>query len=155
MKSKMFWIGGVVVLLLAVGVTVALAAASDINACVKNATGTIRIIGEGESCKSNELPLSWNNQEGPQGPPGVLGFYHRESTPYTVINLNQQATASAECDPGDIATGGGYVLIDGDAEGFNVWQTLTHVSSHTVIALNNLNETQTFLARVVCADVTP
>ena len=60
MKSKMFWIGGVVVLLLAVGVTVALAHGSDIHACVNNTTGKIHIIGEGDNCKSSEYPISWD-----------------------------------------------------------------------------------------------
>ena len=173
MKSKMFWIGGVVVLLLAVGVTVALAHGSDIHACVNNTTGKIHIIGEGDSCKNSEYPISWNQvgqqglpgengsdgaqgPAGPQGPPGVLRFYFRDGGE-TVIppNLNIKVEGSAECDLGDKATGGGYAVVTGDARGFNVINTLTRESDHIVTARNDSTVTQEFVVRVVCADVTP
>jgi hypothetical protein len=73
MKAKVFWIGGVVVLLLAAGVTIARANSGEIYyACVNNSSGTIHMISEGESCSNNEVLVMWN-QVGPQGPPGPQG----------------------------------------------------------------------------------
>ena len=175
MKSKMFWIGGVVVLLLAVGVTVALANGTDIHACVKD-NGEIRIVDGSDDCKNSETALEWNivgpdgpsgssgadgsdgaqGPAGPQGPPGVLRFYFRDGGE-TVIppNLNIKVEGSAECDLGDKATGGGYAVVTGDARGFNVINTLRRESDHIVTARNDSTVTQEFVVRVVCADVTP
>lgn len=73
MKARMFWIGGVVVLLLAVGVTfVGAQGEYDFYACVNNASGTIRMIDEGESCPANTEMVHWN-QVGPIGPKGPSG----------------------------------------------------------------------------------
>jgi hypothetical protein len=73
MRGKMFWIGGVVVLLLAVGVTIALAQDPvTYHACVNNSSGTIHMIEEGESCGNSEIQIEWN-QPGPQGEPGPPG----------------------------------------------------------------------------------
>jgi hypothetical protein len=49
----------------------AFAQSNVISACVSK-TGQIRLVGAGETCKSNESPLSWNIQ-GPQGPQGLQG----------------------------------------------------------------------------------
>ncbi len=74
MKAKLFWIGGVLVLLLAVGVTIALANDTELtySACVNNSSGTIHMVDAGETCKDNEQKYEWNIV-GPQGPKGDKG----------------------------------------------------------------------------------
>ena len=72
MKSKLFFVGAVLVLLLAIGVTWTLAQIDGeiYSACVNNASGTIHMIQSGETCNNNEILYTWNN-EGPEGPPGA------------------------------------------------------------------------------------
>jgi hypothetical protein len=78
MKGKLFWIGGVVVLLLAVGVTIALAEEPvTYYACVNNSSGTIHMLDAadydaGERCHNHEYLISWN-EVGPPGPQGDVG----------------------------------------------------------------------------------
>ncbi|MFA9402139.1 MAG: hypothetical protein ACERKY_03640, partial [Anaerolineales bacterium] len=74
MKGKAFWIGGVVVLLLAVGVTMALAddPPADYVACVNSSSGTIHMIDANEACNNNEDRVEWNH-DGPTGPVGPAG----------------------------------------------------------------------------------
>lgn len=73
MKGKLFWIGGVVALLMAAGVTFAIAQDSQTYyACVNNASGTIHMIAEGETCNNNEILIMWN-ETGPQGEIGPQG----------------------------------------------------------------------------------
>ena len=63
MKGKVFWIGGVVVLLMAVGVTLAVAQTDDVVyfACVNNDSGTIKVFKEPTECKSNEFKVTLNS----------------------------------------------------------------------------------------------
>jgi hypothetical protein len=51
------------------------AAPSEIAACVNSNSGTIKIVGSGETCKGHETLLTWNTQgiQGPQGPQGEPG----------------------------------------------------------------------------------
>jgi hypothetical protein len=47
-------------------------------ACVNNSSGTIKMVGAGDSCRNNEHLIVWNNRgptgpTGPQGPPGETG----------------------------------------------------------------------------------
>jgi hypothetical protein len=42
------------------------------NGCVNNGSGILRVIQPGESCRSNETAISWN-QTGPAGPAGSAG----------------------------------------------------------------------------------
>ena len=74
MKAKLFWIGGVVVLLLAFGVTLTVAQTNNTiyYACVNNDSGTIKVFKEPTECKSNEFSVIWNS-EGPPGPQGEVG----------------------------------------------------------------------------------
>lgn len=60
--------------LVAVGVTVATAAAPDgeINACKLPRHGLVRIVADITACRGNEQPLTWN-VEGPAGPAGPKG----------------------------------------------------------------------------------
>ena len=80
MKSKVFFIGAVLILLLSIGFTWAMAQIEDVTyyACVNNASGTIHMVGAGESCNSNEELFVWNNigpqgDTGPAGPSGDVG----------------------------------------------------------------------------------
>ena len=69
-------VGLVGMLVVAAGVAVAQETTSGvIEACVSQATGRVRVIGEGEVCRANEYPLSWNIEglQGPQGEPGEQG----------------------------------------------------------------------------------
>jgi hypothetical protein len=73
MKAKFFWIGGVVTLLLAAGVTFALAqSTTTYYACVNNSSGTIHMVEAGETCNNNEILITWN-ETGPPGPQGEQG----------------------------------------------------------------------------------
>jgi hypothetical protein len=77
-----------------------------IHACFNKRTGAVRIIDTeapvSATCTSKETALSWN-QTGPAGQPGPAGSvsatYVRSST--------STGTAQANCDSGDIVTGGG------------------------------------------------
>ena len=53
--------------------------------------------------------VSWN-ETGPQGSPGVLGFYARQVHNSATIGDGQEVSATAFYDTGDVATDGG---IDG------------------------------------------
>src|SRR4051794_32092231 len=43
-----------------------------IRACYKAGNGELRVLVDGDSCKRNEIALTWN-QQGPPGPPGPAG----------------------------------------------------------------------------------
>ena len=83
MKSKVFFIGAVLILLLSMGFTWAVAQIEEVTyyACVNNASGTIHMVEAGETCNSNEELFVWNNEghqgdtgpAGPQGPQGETG----------------------------------------------------------------------------------
>ena len=73
MKTRVFWIGSLVVLLLAAAVTITLAEETvTYYACVNNASGTIKIVEEDQECHKNETLISWN-QRGPKGEQGEQG----------------------------------------------------------------------------------
>lgn len=161
MKGKLFWIGGVLVLLLAVGVTSAIAQNTvTYYACVNNSSGTIRMRREGKSCKNNETLIDWNQRgpagpPGPQGEPGVIGFYKSYAQVY-VDNDDPGAHVVAYCSPGDQVTGGG----------FGVSPTLvTYRSKPTqdkekrwgwLVDVDNPNSARGYVdAHAICADMTP
>ena len=55
-------------------------------------------------------PQGPTGETGPLGPRGVLGFYSRTTGPFTLGIEPQSHTA--ECQVGDVVTGGGYRLQD-------------------------------------------
>lgn len=70
--SKKMLIAVAILVLVLFGTTWVLAQSTGtIYACV-DPLGNVRIVAEGESCRPNESPLSWNDQ-GPQGDPGPQG----------------------------------------------------------------------------------
>jgi len=106
------WVALVVVVLGLAAGGIAYASIPDssgvIHGCYAKINGQLRVIDTdaGGKCTSGEKSLSWN-QTGPQGPPGVLGFYTRfgpgGNVPPGGVNGD-----IAVCDSEDVATGGGF-----------------------------------------------
>ena len=89
-----------------------LATAQVIHACVRQNNGTVRIVADGVACAGNEDPLSWNaagpaGPPGPQGPPSITSTYVRLREAGPNPDHWGHAVATALCDPGDLALGGG------------------------------------------------
>jgi hypothetical protein len=111
---------------------------SLIHSCVNENSGTVKIVGASDSCKTNETALDWNIQgptgpagpTGPQGPTGDTGPTGptgatgatgpagpvgpagpagpaASTTYYTKSAFGDGSGQQANCDAGDIATGGG------------------------------------------------
>lgn len=75
LKSPLVWFGAAA--LVSLGVVPTPAEAQTIRGC-KNPAGQVRLIGDTESCKSQETLVTWNSTgaqgpEGPEGPPGPPG----------------------------------------------------------------------------------
>lgn len=88
-----------------------------IDACYPKA-GDLRVIDaeSGETCKSNETALAWNAQgppgaQGPQGPAGPTKTIIRSKLVTTQQGYGNIETVN--CDPGEVATGGGYKVVSG------------------------------------------
>jgi len=99
-------------------------------------------------------------QEGPQGPVGPAGGFlttYVNNGPSTNVPANNFATSTANCDAGDIATGGGSAL--GTVE--KLVSSLPTFTGSTptgwaVQAFNPTNQASVFIAAtVICVDVTP
>jgi hypothetical protein len=123
-------LAAVVVLVLAIGglaVAAVSSSPSQIKACASKKTGALRVITKGK-CAKREKAVAWQKQGvagpagagGPAGPAGAtrvtvrtapLAINHTNCTqiipggPYTCIG---SGTATASCEPGERATGGGY-----------------------------------------------
>lgn len=123
MKHKLFFVTAIVALLLAVGITWTYAQSEVVtySACVNNSSGTIHMVAPDEPCSNNEERIVWNNQgppgtkgdqgeKGAPGAPGVLGFYTKED--YVSIAASSYGSVIVTCDQGDVATGGGYEILN-------------------------------------------
>lgn len=122
-------IGGGVALAATPGVTDA-----EIHACFKKQNGQLRAVPDADSCNPSESAIAWNVQGpqgepgpvgpqgpmgpvGPVGPQGAIGPQGPPTSFYTVsatdgldgVNdaTSDSKTATATCDDGDQATGGG------------------------------------------------
>lgn len=73
---------------------------------VKNGVERVRqssiVVDQSPTCKTNEFAVSWN-QQGPQGPQGVVGSCHVEEFPGTAA-ANTFAVLNSSCASG-LATG--------------------------------------------------
>ena len=93
----------------------------EIKGCSAKKTGALRVITKGK-CKRTERTVKWNKQ-GPAGPAGAAGATTVTvrtatlSVPYGNCNrpfssapymCRGEGTATASCEPGERATGGGY-----------------------------------------------
>jgi hypothetical protein len=113
--------------------------------------GSLRVIDTeaNQKCKATEVGLTWN-QAGPQGDPGVLGFYVRSATADTA--LSGSIRINAACDPGDAATGGGYELAS--TTGIVVKASKPDPPDGWVLEANN-TDPNTVTVFVACADLSP
>lgn len=153
----------------------------QMSACVNNSLGTIHVIEEGVAtfwpCAEGEMLIQWNvegptgpqGEQGPQGaqgpqgeqgPPGVLGFYQRVGD-YVKDNPGGDhiVTGHANCDPGDVVTGGGFDEFDNEdvyyirsgpssaSGGIQGWGVKINMWDHA--------DTINFRVWAVCADITP
>lgn len=92
----------------------------------------------------------------------VQGFYKVESVPLTFFPLNLNGTF-AECDAGDMVTGGGYFMGNlstlGHVAGFEVFRNRpspTNLARWDVAAKNLTGgSTMTLVAYAICVDLTP
>lgn len=94
---------------------------------------------------------------GLEGPPGEDGFYY--TTVYDDMlfsNLGETVSKTVSCDPGEMATGGGYA---GLAEGIVILANgpagqspIDPPNGWTVVAKNNYGDSYGFTVYVVCAD---
>jgi hypothetical protein len=140
-----------------------------VHSCVNGNSGEIKIVGANANCKNNQSALDWNSQgpagsagpAGPAGPTGVLGFY-TVIGPIVLADTNRnQDNSIAECDPGDMATGGGYrvergfiapendiniVVSEPTGSGWNV---------HFTWNFDHVAAGQGLKSIAVCANVTP
>jgi hypothetical protein len=82
----------------------------QIHGCYKNGNGDLRVIdpSAGGACKASESPLAWS-QTGPAGPPGAAGATHVTIRTFTAtLPAAGSSTFTALCNPGEVATGGGW-----------------------------------------------
>jgi len=68
--------------------------------------------------KKGQLPAGPQGPKGDQGPKGESGVAHlkvmNRQSPWTTVPADATVTAVAQCQPGEIATGGGPVGLDPD-----------------------------------------
>ena len=48
--------------------------------CYSKANGALRVVASGDDCRSNEVPITWN-ERGPQGPAGPAGAQGPDGPP--------------------------------------------------------------------------
>lgn len=71
-KKSLSWLPVMFALVLVSGAVAYAQSTPEYNACVTKSTGGVRVVPAGNTCKSNEYPISWN-EVGPQGPAGPQG----------------------------------------------------------------------------------
>ena len=86
-----------------------------IDGCYGNTTGILRVLSSGDTCRSSETSISWNQQgpagpqgaTGPQGPAGGLSGWE-EITQETSSNSDVVKQLNTLCTPGKTVVSGGY-----------------------------------------------
>lgn len=135
-----------------------------IHACAKNVNGQLRLVDGPADCRASETPFAWSvtgpqgpegaqGPIGPQGPSGAVAFYQVESEPMVVVP-GGFTDAVAQCDTGDVVTGGGFDVSSNDDA--NVWRSEPAGPSSWLVTLFNEGEIGLWLqfeAWAVCADV--
>jgi hypothetical protein len=122
-----------------------------IHACYSTSTnpntrGALRVIDTdaGESCGNNELPIAWSQFE--------RTLYVKNFTFDFPVGPR---TRTLECDPGDIATGGGFRIGSG-VQGVRLqesWPTLS-LNGWNLTINNEAGATTTAEIFVICKDLT-
>ena len=145
-----------------IGISVASAQATGdtFTGCLKGGTLTKVAIGSEpvSPCSPSATEVSWNET----GTPGVLGFYTRSLDIKASLANNEETRGTVTCDPGDVATGGGFdyftnsaltdaqaTVLDNSPAGENGWFVRVANFTGDSVAVNPAN------VYVRCADVTP
>ena len=167
-------LAGAVASLAAVGVATGTIPGADgtITACHAKVSGVryLRLIDKqaGESCKAQEKLLTWN-QKGPKGDPGPKGDRGPKGDPGPpgasglgkvtvrtageVVPARGEAQVRASCLSGERATGGGFVVVNDDAD-VRVLSSSTDVNAPTswVVSVHNDGDAQELVvAEAICA----
>ena len=145
-RSTNFWVAGAIATVALAGTAYAAIPGGDgtIHGCYAKSGGTLRVIdASGNTCKSGETALDWNQQgvPGPQGPTGAKGDTgptgaqgpQGEPGPagvsgYEQITVDRQTdpdvsiftSATATCPTGKVAVGGGGEILNPTQAGTNV-----------------------------------
>ena len=118
--------GAVAVVGIVVGTASPAEAQGVIRACVQKSSLQVRIIPEGENCRSTEFLVQWNSQgqqgpQGIQGPQGLQGPKGDQGDPGQSVSLQTLGQGDANCPNGGVAItsagGSAYVCNGADASG--------------------------------------
>ena len=132
-----------------------------INACQAKVGGFryLRLLDSGESCRSGEKPLSWN-QKGPKGDPGPQGPAGPKGTGFAKLTMRQATPLAppgthsfqSACKTGEKVTGGAG-FIPADPEGAAVISTSVDLDlrSFEVTVRNDTGQDQTAVVQAICA----
>jgi hypothetical protein len=151
-------LGFAATLAVAAGVGVASGAipSSDgkIDGCFDKDNGRLRVIDKAkqQTCKTSEHALAWN-QKGPKGDRGAPGLgtlkLRIASRP---IAAGQTGQIDASCQPGERATGGGFLLLEDDPDIHVVTSGPDlDLTKWVVEIVNGTARTQDVISQVVCA----
>ena len=145
-----------------------------IRACAQNGSGAIQLLADGQQCKPNETPISWNVQgptgdtgaqglkgdkgdPGPQGPSGLTGWEHKvQSYPNESIEPYGQQIYDVSCSPGKKVLGGGAGSFNTVGRFFMATSRPAGDARWRVVYLNDSGETITagsIEVYALCADV--
>src|SRR3954447_23945023 len=166
--------------LVAGGVAAATGAAPDsggvIHGCYIPRIGVLRVIDTAaQSCqaKLGEVPLDWNKTgpqglKGDKGDQGIEGLKGDKGDPGALpalrtygrnasvqIAAGDDSLVAAFCDPGDIATAGGFGVSDFQVQVVGSHKVAGTAEGWRMGALNADSATQTLIVDVSCLDVTP
>ncbi len=146
---SVFVISVVLVALLAAGVSWAAAQGDDlIQACV-NGRGRIRIVESAEECRPNETFLDWPGSSSSGVGLEIMGFY--------VVSLplpDEEIPTIISCEPGDIATGGGFAHADENSV-LELAAFRPEPSTGTPTGWYFMPQGIDQIGYVTCADITP
>jgi hypothetical protein len=124
-----------------------------ITGCRHNSTGALRVIDAeaGATCAGNETQLTWN-QQGPQGPAGIVGFYSRSSEQTVPGSSNQ--TIGMDCLAGDIAVSAGYDMgANRPLKIYTIEPQEPNLQQWNISVANESVEPQPIRYEVLCAEL--